>query len=190
MYFVIKSFLDRLVSGVLLLIVALPLLFIGWIGSMIDDAPIFYSQVRSGLAGAPFKLYKLRTMKGKEITRYGSILRRWSIDELPQLWNVIKGDMSMVGPRPLLVEYDQDYSDSQKRRLEVKPGITGLAQVNGRNSIGWEQRFEMDVQYVEKRSFWLDCHILIKTFVQLFDKKSADFHLNKLPRFSDQSKEQ
>ncbi|MEQ9219622.1 MAG: sugar transferase [Cyclobacteriaceae bacterium] len=188
MYSVIKSILDRLVAAILMILGVFPVLLIGWVGSLIDRSSILFRQVRSGKSGKPFTLYKLRTMKEGKVTPFGRFLRRWSIDELPQLWNILKGDMSLVGPRPLLVEYDAHYSAAQKRRLEVKPGITGLSQVNGRNSIGWERRFELDVQYVEKQSFWLDCKILMKTVVQLFDKKSSDFHLNQLPKFSEQHK--
>tara|TARA_B100000941_G_scaffold290928_1_gene277167 strand:- start:147820 stop:148431 length:612 start_codon:yes stop_codon:yes gene_type:complete len=188
MYSVIKSILDRLIAAILIILGVFPVLLLGWVGSLMDRSSILFRQVRSGKSGKPFTLYKLRTMKEGEVTPFGRFLRRWSIDELPQLWNIVKGDMSLVGPRPLLVEYDAHYSAVQKRRLEVKPGITGLSQVNGRNSIGWERRFELDVQYVEKQSFWLDCKILMKTMVQLFDKKSSDFHLNQLPKFSEQQK--
>lgn len=184
----IKSILDRLIAAILIILGVFPVLLLGWVGSLMDRSSILFRQVRSGKSGKPFTLYKLRTMKEGEVTPFGRFLRRWSIDELPQLWNIVKGDMSLVGPRPLLVEYDAHYSAVQKRRLEVKPGITGLSQVNGRNSIGWERRFELDVQYVEKQSFWLDCKILMKTMVQLFDKKSSDFHLNQLPKFSEQQK--
>ncbi len=186
MYSVIKSVLDRLVAGVLLLVCLIPLLIVGLVGKLLDGYPTIFIQARSGFHGRPFNLYKLRTMQAGEITPFGKFLRRWSIDELPQLWNVIIGDMSLVGPRPLLVEYDQHYSSEQKRRLETKPGITGLSQVNGRNSLSWDQRFELDVIYVQKQSFMLDCQILLKTFVQLFDGKSADFHSNDLQKFSEQ----
>ena len=188
MYSVIKSILDRLLAAILMLLGVFPVLLLGWVGSLMDRSSILFRQVRSGKSGKPFTLYKLRTMKEGEVTPFGRFLRRWSIDELPQLWNVLKGDMSLVGPRPLLPEYDAHYSEFQKRRLEVKPGITGLSQVNGRNSLSWEKRFELDVQYVENQSFWLDCQILVKTMVQLFDKKAADFHLNELPKFSEQQR--
>lgn len=189
MYSVVKSMLDRLVAGVLLIGCIMPLLIVGFLGWIQDRAPVIFGQTRSGLMGRPFKLYKLRTMKEGKVTSFGKFLRRWSIDELPQLWNVVRGEMSLVGPRPLLVEYDEHYSDHQKRRLEVKPGITGLSQVNGRNSISWEKRFELDVEYVERLSFRLDCHILLKTFIQLLDGKASDFHANALPKFSEQQKD-
>ncbi len=137
--------------------------------------PILFRQERAGLGGGPLRLYKLRTMteeRGPDgrllpdeerLTRLGRWLRRWSVDELPQLWNVLKGDMSLVGPRPLLVEYVRRYSARQRKRLEVKPGITGWAQVRGRNALTWEEKFELDVWYVENWSLWLDIKILALT---------------------------
>ena len=138
-------------------------------------APVLFRQRRAGRAGRLFTLYKFRTMaeaRGEDgqllpdaerITRLGRWLRRTSIDELPQLWNVLKGDMSLVGPRPLLAEYLSRYDDFQRRRLEVKPGITGWAQIHGRNGISWEERFALDVWYVDHRSLGLDVKILWKT---------------------------
>lgn len=137
--------------------------------------PIFFRQQRPGYHGRPFMLYKLRTMReahdatgralpdAKRLTRWGMLLRRTSIDELPQLINVLKGDMSIVGPRPLLMEYLPLYSPEQMRRHEVRPGITGWAQVNGRNALRWEERFRLDVWYVDHCSFWLDMKILLLT---------------------------
>jgi sugar transferase EpsL len=134
--------------------------------------PILFRQRRAGRGGAPFTLYKLRTMTderdiagqllpdARRLTGVGRFLRRTSIDELPQLWNVLRGDMSLVGPRPLFTEYVERYSPRERRRLEVRPGITGWAQVNGRNSVPWTRRFEMDVWYVDHRSLWLDLRIL------------------------------
>ncbi|ASS72693.1 sugar transferase [Bacillus atrophaeus] len=138
-------------------------------------SPVFFTQVRPGLNGKPFTLYKFRTMtdeRDKEgnllpdearLTKTGKLIRKLSIDELPQLWNVIKGDLSLVGPRPLLMEYLPLYTNKQSRRHEVKPGITGWAQVNGRNAISWEKKFELDVWYVDHRSFFLDLKILFLT---------------------------
>lgn len=135
-------------------------------------APVLFKQERPGLNGVPFTLYKFRTMtderdeRGEELpdemrlTPFGSFLRKYSLDELPQLWNVVKGDMSLIGPRPLKIEYLPLYSPFQARRHEVKPGITGWAQVNGRNATTWERRFELDVWYVDNRSFILDMKIL------------------------------
>ncbi len=133
--------------------------------------------------GKPFKMLKFRSMTNKKrpdgsllsdgdrITAFGSWLRSTSLDEIPGLLNVLKGDMSLIGPRPLLVEYNNLYNDFQRKRLLVKPGITGWAQVNGRNAILWDRRFELDVWYVENRSFWLDVKILIKTVYKVFKKE-------------------
>lgn len=138
-------------------------------------SPIFFRQQRPGLDGAPFEMVKLRTMldafdkdgqplpDDQRLTKLGKILRSTSLDEFPALWNVIKGEMSLVGPRPLLVEYLPLYSATQNRRHEVKPGITGWAQVNGRNAVSWEDKFEMDVWYVDNRSLLLDLKILFLT---------------------------
>lgn len=138
-------------------------------------SPVFFRQTRPGLYGVPFQMVKLRTMHnlagpdgqllpdGARLTPFGRTLRRTSLDELPELWNVLKGEMSLVGPRPLLMEYLPLFSARQERRHEVKPGITGWAQVNGRNALGWEEKFDLDVWYVDHRSFWLDLRILAVT---------------------------
>jgi lipopolysaccharide/colanic/teichoic acid biosynthesis glycosyltransferase len=138
-------------------------------------SPIFFKQIRPGLDAKPFEMIKFRTMidacsangallpDSERLTPFGSFLRSTSLDELPELWNVLKGDMSLVGPRPLLMEYLPLYSSTQARRHEVRPGITGWAQVNGRNSLSWEEKFELDVWYVDNRSFWLDIKILFMT---------------------------
>lgn len=135
-------------------------------------SPVFFTQVRPGLHGTPFRMVKFCTMTdardiagnllpdGERLTKFGKFLRASSLDELPELWNVLKGDMSLVGPRPLLMEYLLLYSEEQSRRHEVKPGITGWAQVNGRNAISWEEKFKLDVWYVDNRSLWLDVKIL------------------------------
>ena len=136
--------------------------------------PVFYLQDRAGLRGKIFRVVKFRTMRigddgdAVRLTRFGHILRNFSLDELPQLWNIMKGDMNFVGPRPLLPEYLSLYSKRQARRHEVKPGITGWAQVNGRNAISWEQKLEFDVWYVENRSLALDCRIILKTIEKVF----------------------
>lgn len=139
-------------------------------------SPIFFTQIRPGLKGRPFKMIKFRTMRDDHdssgnplpdelrLTKFGAWLRASSLDELPELWNVLRGDMSLVGPRPLLMEYLPLYSARQARRHEVRPGITGWAQVNGRNAISWEEKFEYDVWYVEHQSFWLDMKIVLMTF--------------------------
>lgn len=134
--------------------------------------PAFFKQQRPGLAGRPFMMIKFRTMRDafdaqgsplpddQRLTRFGKVLRATSLDELPELWNVLKGDMSLVGPRPLLMEYLPLYSPEQARRHEVRPGITGWAQVNGRNALSWKDKFALDVWYVDNQSLWLDLRIL------------------------------
>jgi len=138
-------------------------------------SPILYSQVRPGLNAKPFKMFKFRSMTdardesgellsdADRLTKFGRLLRSTSLDELPELWNVVKGDMSLVGPRPLLMEYVPLYSEEQTRRHEVRPGITGWAQINGRNAISWDERFKLDVWYVTNRSLWLDLKIIFLT---------------------------
>jgi lipopolysaccharide/colanic/teichoic acid biosynthesis glycosyltransferase len=162
--------------AIFLLACLLPLIFISMLAIMISiGRPIFFCQWRPGLYGKPFKLIKFRTMTNQfsangqllpdadRLTPVGRLLRSLSMDELPELWNVIKGDMSLVGPRPLLMEYLSLYNTHQARRHDVLPGITGWAQVNGRNALSWEEKFELDVWYVANRSLWLDIKILIMT---------------------------
>lgn len=146
-------------------------------------SPVFFTQIRPGLHGAPFKMYKFRTMTDlrdatgnplsdeQRLTPFGKFLRSTSLDELPELFNVLKGEMSLVGPRPLLIEYLDRYTTEQARRHEVRPGITGWAQVNGRNAISWEEKFKLDVWYVDNRSLWLDIKILWMTFHQVFKRE-------------------
>ena len=139
--------------------------------------PVLFVQERAGKDGRPFRLFKFRTMLEGEgpdeerLTKFGRVLRASSLDELPELWNVLKGEMSLVGPRPLPVRYLPRYSPEQNRRHEVLPGITGWAQVNGRNALDWETKFRYDVDYVDSRSLWLDAKILILTFVQVFRRQ-------------------
>lgn len=144
--------------------------------------PIFFSQIRPGKGKAEFRIFKLRTMISdknnslsdeERITPLGHLIRRYSIDELPQLINVLKGDMSLVGPRPLLVEYNDLYSEQQNRRFDLKPGITGLAQTNGRNELTWEKKLSFDVEYVERASILLDIKILLQTVMVVL--RSAGF---------------
>jgi len=175
----LKRLFDVLMS-LFLLIIFLPIfLIIAGLIRLKLGFPIFFKQKRPGLQGRLFYVYKFRSMTEERdengllllnesrLTRFGKILRKFSLDELPQLWNVLKGDMSIVGPRPLLKEYLFLYDNLQSRRHEVQPGITGLAQVNGRNSISWEQKFEYDVWYVEHWSFWLDIKILFLTALKV-----------------------
>ena len=145
--------------------------------------PILFRQIRPGLRGRPFTIYKFRTMTderdgdgnllpdGDRLTRLGRFLRKTSMDELPELFNVIKGEMSIVGPRPLLMQYLDRYTPEQARRHEVKPGITGWAQVNGRNAISWEEKFEYDVWYVDNWSLWLDVKIIAMTVMKVLKKE-------------------
>jgi len=147
---------------------------------------VFFSQERTGLGGKTFRLIKFRTMSdiagksgrplpdAERITPFGQFLRHSSLDELPELWNVVLGEMSLVGPRPLLVEYLQLYNTQQQRRHEAKPGLTGWAQVNGRNKISWEEKFKLDVWYVDNRTFFLDFKILFLTLVKVVKREGID----------------
>jgi len=148
--------------------------------------PVLFRQKRPGLGGKPFTMYKFRTMtdaRGHDgallpdaarLTRFGQFLRAASLDELPELLNVLKGDMSLVGPRPLLMKYLERYSPKQARRHEVRPGITGWAQVNGRNAITWEEKFNLDVWYVDNQSFWLDIKIIFLTIFKIFKREGIN----------------
>lgn len=148
--------------------------------------PVLFKQKRPGLNGKPFELYKFRTMTddrndigellpdSERLTDTGKFIRKYSLDELPQLINVVKGDISLVGPRPLLMEYMDLYNERQMKRHDVKPGITGWAQVNGRNAISWEEKFELDVWYVENQSFCLDLKILYLTFLKVFKSEGIN----------------
>jgi lipopolysaccharide/colanic/teichoic acid biosynthesis glycosyltransferase len=170
-----KRLFDVVVASLVLFLASPLLLFGALLVSFSMGRPVLFRQIRPGYRGHPFMLYKFRTMRdtfdangqplsdAERLTRWGMLLRRTSIDELPQLMNVLKGDMSIVGPRPLLMEYLPLYSPEQMRRHEVKPGITGWAQVNGRNALRWEERFRLDVWYVDHRSFWVDMKILLLT---------------------------
>lgn len=145
-------------------------------------SPVLFRQTRPGLHGQPFEMIKFRSMKdaldtagnplpdSERLTPFGKMLRATSLDEMPELWNVIKGDMSIVGPRPLLMEYLPLYNEQQAKRHNVRPGITGYAQVNGRNAISWEKKFELDTWYVENRSLWLDFKIMLKTVQKVLSK--------------------
>jgi lipopolysaccharide/colanic/teichoic acid biosynthesis glycosyltransferase len=148
-------------------------------------SPVLFSQLRPGRHGRPFRIYKFRTMTsatgsdgrpmpdGMRLTPVGRFLRSTSLDELPELWNVLRGDMSLVGPRPLLMEYLPLYTPEQARRHEVRPGLTGWAQVNGRNAVTWEERFALDVWYVEHRSLWLDLVILLRTVRKVLTREGV-----------------
>jgi lipopolysaccharide/colanic/teichoic acid biosynthesis glycosyltransferase len=196
-----KRFFDVLMSILGLLVLALPAIILIVKLHREFGGAVFFVQVRAGLNGRPFKMFKFRTMTNEcdsngellpdamRLVSFGRWLRATSIDELPELWNVLKGDMSLVGPRPLLLDYLPLYTSEQARRHKVRPGITGWAQVNGRNSITWEEKFEFDVWYVENRSIWLDLKILWMTVGRVVARdgiNSADEAT--MPRFIGSSK--
>ena len=186
-----------IVSSILALLVLSPvLLVLSFLIYIYIGRPVIFQQLRTGLNGQLFKIYKFRTMTNatdenqellsdsKRMTRFGGFLRSTSLDELPELWNVLRGDMSLVGPRPLLVEYLDLYTIEQARRHDVKPGLTGWAQVNGRNSLTWEEKFHYDIWYVENNSMLLDIKIIFLTVRQLFkqDDISSNGHVS-MPKF-------
>lgn len=170
-----KRLFDLIVAGCGLLLLSPLLVLIAWQVGRRLGSPVLFRQQRPGRNGIPFVIIKFRTMRdavdahgepladGERLTPFGRALRATSLDELPELWNVLRGDMSLVGPRPLLMEYLPLYSAEQFRRHAVRPGITGLAQVSGRNGLSWEEKFRLDVWYVDHRSFWLDLKILWRT---------------------------
>jgi sugar transferase EpsL len=186
----LKRLVDLLGAGMLLCLLSPIFLCISLLIISKMGRPIFFKQLRPGLNEKPFYIYKFRTMNDKKdeegnmlpgsmrLTKLGAILRKYSLDELPQLLNVLKGDLSLVGPRPLLMEYLKIYNKEQKRRHDVKPGITGWAQVNGRNTISWDEKFKLDTWYVENRTLWLDIKILLLTMKKVVAKDgvSANGH--------------
>ena len=171
----LKRILDVVASATALLLLSPVIAIVAWQISRKMSSPVLFRQTRPGLDGKPFQMVKFRTMKdavdaegnplpdSERLTPFGQFLRSSSLDELPELWNVLKGDMSLVGPRPLLMEYLPLYSPEQYRRHAVRPGVTGWAQVNGRNSLSWDEKFKLDVWYVDNRSLWLDIRILFLT---------------------------
>lgn len=200
-YDVAKRFLDVLLAGTGLLVLLAPLACVALLVRLFMGSPVFFHQRRTGLAARIFTLHKFRTMRdmrGRDgvplpdalrLTLIGRFLRRTSIDELPQLWNVLRGDMSLVGPRPLLIEYLPFYTDDQRRRHQVRPGITGWAQINGRNDVGWDERFRLDLDYIERRSFGLDLRILILTILRVARGHGVERALDvSMPRFDDEVK--
>ncbi|WP_414156943.1 sugar transferase [Pseudomonas sp. BNK-15] len=184
----IKRIFDIVASFFGILILSPVLMLVAWAVKRKLGSPILFRQVRPGAQGAPFEMIKFRTMldaqdhKGKPLpdaermTAFGKFLRSTSLDELPELWNVLKGEMSIVGPRPLLMEYLPLYNERQNLRHKIRPGITGWAQVNGRNALSWEEKFELDAWYVENRTLLLDLKIIALTIVKVFkrDGVSAD----------------
>ena len=178
-----KRLIDVTLSLLGVIVLSPFLVILGLIILFAFGSPVFFIQIRPGFLGKPFNFFKFRTMTNTKnsdgdllpdknrLTPLGSFLRKTSLDELPSLWNVLKGDMSLVGPRPLLMEYLPLYSKEQMRRHEVKPGITGWAQINGRNSISWEEKFNLDVWYVDNRSFWLDLKIIFLTIFKVLKQE-------------------
>ena len=184
----LKRLLDILASAAGLIILSPVFLLLIYLIRKNLGAPVFFTQTRPGKDGKPFKMVKFRSMRdavdasgnplpdSERLTPFGQKLRATSLDELPELWNVLKGEMSLVGPRPLLVEYLDRYTPEQARRHEVRPGITGLAQVSGRNSLDWDDKLALDVEYVDNHNLWLDARILARTLGLVFrrDGISAD----------------
>ena len=178
----LKRLLDIIIASTALVLLS-PLYF--YVAHKVKKnlgSPVLFRQVRPGLHGKPFEMIKFRTMKdaldeqgnplpdSERLTPFGKMLRSTSLDEMPELWNVIKGDMSIVGPRPLLMEYLPLYNKEQAKRHDVRPGMTGYAQVNGRNAISWEQKFKLDTWYVENRTLWLDFKIMLQTVKKVIAK--------------------
>lgn len=190
-----KRYLDMVVSFLLLILLAFPLLILAVFVRFKLGSPVLFGQVRPGLHGKPFKMIKFRTMtdardgKGhlladvERLTPFGNFLRSTSLDELPELWNVLRGEMSLVGPRPLLMEYLPLYSAEQARRHEVRPGVTGWAQINGRNALGWDDKFKLDVWYVDHQSLRLDFKILLLTIQKVIVREgiAARGHVTAYP---------
>ncbi len=178
-----KRVIDILGAGIGLLLLSPVFLVVALLVLRQMGRPVFFRQTRPGLHGKPFEMIKFRTMRdamdaegnplpdAERLTRLGRFLRSTSLDELPELWNVLKGEMSLVGPRPLLMEYLPLYSPEQARRHEVRPGVTGWAQVNGRNAISWDEKFALDVWYVENRTIWLDLKIIWLTISKVVKRE-------------------
>lgn len=171
-YATYKSIADRfLAAGTLLVLSPLLALIAGAI-ALLDGRPVVFTQLRAGQHGKPFRIYKFRTLHlgpkdperpSAHCTRTGAFLRRWALDELPQLWNIVRGDMSFIGPRPTLLDQVRRYGAFERTRLHAKPGLTGWAQIHGRNALSWPERIRLDVWYVEHQSLWVDAKILLHT---------------------------
>ncbi|EGA69200.1 putative UDP-galactose phosphate transferase [Vibrio sinaloensis DSM 21326] len=186
-----KRLFDFLASLIALILLSPIIALVAWKIRENLGSPVLFRQTRPGLNGKPFEMVKFRTMKdavdqqgsplpdSERMTPLGDKLRNSSLDELPELWNVLKGEMSLVGPRPLLMQYLPLYSREQARRHDVRPGVTGWAQINGRNAISWEEKFALDVWYVDNKTLWLDIKILFLTVKKVFVKEgiSADGHV-------------
>ncbi|WP_034595315.1 sugar transferase [Acinetobacter sp. CIP-A165] len=177
-----KRLLDIIIASSALILLSPLYFYVAYKVKKNLGSPVLFRQVRPGLHGKPFEMIKFRTMKdavdahgnplpdNERLTPFGKMLRSSSLDEMPELWNVIKGDMSIVGPRPLLMEYLPLYNKEQAKRHNLRPGMTGHAQVNGRNAIGWEEKFKLDTWYVENQSVWLDFKIMLKTVKKVIAK--------------------
>jgi sugar transferase EpsL len=193
----IKRLFDFLFALVILIVLSIPMCLISILLFISMGSPVLFKQIRPGYLGKPFIIMKFRTMKnetiyngrslqdGERLTGVGRVLRKFSVDELPQLLNIIKGDLSFVGPRPLLMEYLPRYTVEQARRHDARPGITGWTQVNGRNAISWEEKFKLDVWYVDHWSFLLDMKIIWLTFIKVLKREgiNADGHAT-MPEFT------
>ncbi|MBC2856182.1 sugar transferase [Cetobacterium sp. 2A] len=172
-----KRFIDIIASGLGLIFLSPVLLITGYLIRKNLGSPVIFKQERPGKDGKIFTMYKFRSMRDGDasdadrLTPFGKKLRATSLDELPELWNVLKGDMSLVGPRPLLVEYLDRYTPEQARRHEVRPGVTGWAQINGRNAISWEEKFKLDIEYINSYNFVMDIKILFLTITKVFVKE-------------------
>ncbi|MCU7698953.1 sugar transferase [Acinetobacter sp. AYS6] len=177
-----KRLVDIIIASIALILLSPLYFYVAYKVKKNLGSPVLFRQIRPGLHGKPFEMIKFRTMKdatdpqgnllpdNERLTPFGKMLRATSLDEMPELWNVIKGDMSIVGPRPLLMEYLPLYNKEQAKRHDVRPGMTGHAQVNGRNAIGWEEKFKLDTWYVENRSLWLDFKIMLQTVKKVIAK--------------------
>ncbi|WP_439234824.1 sugar transferase [Lonepinella koalarum] len=177
-----KRLLDILISSIALVILSPVFFIVAYKVKKNLGSPVLFKQTRPGLNGKPFEMIKFRTMKdavdkdgnplpdAERLTDFGKMLRATSLDEMPELWNVLKGEMSIVGPRPLLLEYLPLYNAEQAKRHNVRPGVTGYAQVNGRNAISWDEKFKLDVWYVENQSLWLDFKIMLQTVKKVIAK--------------------
>jgi len=193
----VKRALDIMLSALAMVVAAPVMLLLAVIIRICLGRPVIFRQTRPGLHGRPFDMFKFRTMNeaknpsgdllpdAQRLTPLGRFLRSTSLDELPEFWNVLRGDMSLVGPRPLLMEYLPLYDSHEWRRHEVRPGITGWAQVNGRNALSWEDKFALDVWYVDNRSLWLDLKIIAMTLAQVFRRQGISAHGDAtMPRFT------
>jgi lipopolysaccharide/colanic/teichoic acid biosynthesis glycosyltransferase len=185
-----KRLFDLLLTVPGVIVISPILALTAFLVRIFHGSPIFFSQIRPGFKREPFRVYKFRSMTNEKdkdgnllpdedrLTLFGKFLRASSLDELPELINVLRGEMSLIGPRPLLMKYLDRYSPEQARRMDVLPGITGWAQINGRNNVSWEIKFELDVWYVDNRSLWLDIKILLKTFWKVLARKDITLEGN------------